>query len=192
MKQRVSWGFVALAIVAAVLISRSTSASVAGGVNPYSDYVGELRGADGRAQLRLTLTVERMMFRVTTVAGKYRIVRLRISNESIAPLAFSATDDRMDVIQEGAVVAQAVLNPLKADPPFWASLDQTLRDALVYPVKLNGSRQDAAPSPAAESAYLYLLLPADTVTSPPQAFRYTIASLGATIDLRVRQTAARA
>lgn len=189
MKQRMSWVLVTLAVVAAVLIGRHSSASIAGSVNPSTDYVGELRATDGRGPLRLTLTIERVMFRVTTVAGKYRLVRLRISNESTAPVAFSATDDRLDVVQAGGVVAQAVLNPLQADPTFWAGLDQGLRDALVYPVRLNGAKQGSA---VAESAYLYLLLPADKVAEPPTAFRYTIASLGATIELRDPGQAARA
>src|SRR5688572_6096241 len=116
------------------LLECPISASVAGTAIVSVDYNGEVRSADGVEQYRFNISIEPVMFRLQTMQGKYRMVRLRISNATSTPLALSADRDRLELLtRDGAAVA-AVLNPQRSDTAFWDVLDATTRTTLAYPV----------------------------------------------------------
>jgi hypothetical protein len=170
------------------LLERPISASIAGTASVSVDYNGEVRSADGVEQYRFNISIEPVMFRLQTMQGKYKMVRLRISNATSTPLALSADRDRLELLtRDGASVA-AVLNPQRGDTAFWDALDATTRTTLAYPTTLKGSpdrgRGGAPSSP--ESLYIYVLVPAAQVNDLPESFRYTIASLNQTIVIRGR------
>ena len=192
MKMRSAAAALLLLLVFALVTRRFVSASISGEQSVSTDYNAEVPGANGT--YRFNIAIEPVMFRLQTMQGKYRLVRLRISNGTTTALALSADRDRIELLVDNAAPAvAAVLNPLRLDPTFWGALDGETREALAYPVTLKGI---PAPSPGAgapkpESLYIYLLVPAAQVSKLPQSFRYTIASLNQTIRIETRPAAAR-
>jgi hypothetical protein len=184
MKLRSVLAFAILA-VSGLLTVRFLRASIAGETNVSITYGAELRGDKGRYEFRIDL--EPVMFRLQTMQGKYRLVRLRISNSTTTALALSADRDRIELLMKDAPAVAAVLNPLRLDPAFWGSLAAETRETLAYPLTLKGitaSTPGGDPPSRPESLYIYLLVPAVQVDKAPVSFRYTIASLNQTIEVR--------
>jgi hypothetical protein len=167
-------------------------ASVSGTASVSVEYVADVRQADGSGSYSFNVSIEPLMFRLQSVQGKYRLLRLRVQNSTAATIAFSSDADRFDVITRGATVP-AVLNPQHVDAPFWDALDATTRETLAYPMSLKGVAP-AAPGarPASpESIYIYLLVPASQVSQVPDSFTYSIKSLNQVITIRTRPPMAR-
>jgi hypothetical protein len=168
-------------------IGRSLSASISGGASISTEYTAEVKSTDGSDQYRFNIAIEPVMFRLQTLQGKYRLVRLRVWNATTAPLALSAERDQLEVLRRDGAPVPALLNPQRLDPAFWDALDATTRETLAYPVVLRGAPA-AAPGgrpSTPESLYIYVLLPAQ-VGDLPESFRYTIASLNQTVLIRTR------
>ncbi len=121
-----------------------------------------------------SVQLDRLLFALTTVAGRYRIFVLRLEAPGDGPdLALSRTADRVAVVLDGREVP-ALLDPAAADPALWDGLDPAQRQALLYPAAI----------PAGTMRQLYLLVPAAEVAGVPSAFRVTIGALGRTLELR--------
>lgn len=181
-----------LLAAAALFLGRPTSASISGGAIVAVDYTGTVPSG-GAEQFRFTVTIEPVMFRLLTMQNKYKLLRMRVSNATSAPLALSADRDRLElVLRDGAAVA-ALLNPQRGDPTFWDSLEAETRETLAYPVAVKGAPEPApgARPSSPESLYIYALVPAAQVKDLPASFNYTIASLNQTVPIRTRPPAAR-
>ena len=181
-----------LVVVGGLVTDRPLSASIAGTTSVSTEYNAEVRGGNGEELYRFNVAIEPVMFRLQTIQGKYRLVRLRIWNATTSPMTLSAERDRLEVVPRGAAPVAAVLNPQRLDPTFWDALDSRTRETLAYPVALRGTPAAAggAGRPSPESVYVYLLVPA-AISDVPESFRYTIASLNQVIVIRTgRQMAA--
>ena len=179
-------------VVLGTLSGRYLHGSIGGGKSIYTDYVAEVKGTT-TGTYQFDIAIEPLIFRLETMQGKYRLVRLKISNGTTTNLVLSADRDSIELVPHNGAAVAAVLNPLRLDPTFWGALDQQTRDELTYPVMLNGipAPSRGAPPSRQESLYIYLLVPASQVSEVPESFRYTIASLNQTIQIRTMRAAAR-
>jgi hypothetical protein len=191
MRTHVFMSVILILALSFALSDHRARASVSGNVNVSVDYVAELRIAGATEPYRFNISIEPVMFRLQTVASRYRLVRLRVSNPTPAPVVLSSDADRLEVVPQSGPSVRALLKPQQADPAFWDGLSPEVRETLAYPELLKGT-----PAPAAgarpevpESVYIYVLVPAD-VNQAPRSFRYTIASLNQTIVLDTRRAAA--
>ena len=85
--------------------------------------------------------------------------------------------------------SRPILNLQSGDSAFWDGLSGDLRQALAYPQTVKG--RTAGPASSPEVVYIYAMFPADRVTEVPGAFTYRIDSLGQTVRIEQRATAAR-
>ncbi len=191
MSVRFAAALLVLLFAFAALTGRPLLASISGVASVSTEYTGEVR-TDGAEQYRFSIAIEPVIFRLTTMQGKYRLLRLRVSNATSTPLTLSADLDRIELLPRAGAPIAALLNPQRGDTAFWDALDAPTRETLAYPVALKGAPASApgARLSSPESIYIYVLVPAAQVTDLPESFRYTIASINQTVLIRTRPAAA--
>jgi hypothetical protein len=130
-------------------------------------YGGTVPMGDGPGKTcQFEVEFEPLLFRLTTMRDKYRLIRVIVRNTSDRKLVLSLTADRMEV-QLPAGPRPAVLNLGTHDPELWDSLPADLRKALAYPGSVD----------AGEERSVFVFIPATEPAATPLALRYTIASL---------------
>jgi hypothetical protein len=159
-------------------LAGSASAEMGGGEGRPTPFVGEVDLDDGSC--RFSIDVDAINLLVTAVAGKYRLVRMRIDCRGEDDLALSVTGDELHMLVNEERVA-AVLSLRQTDPGVWDAFDTDLRRKLAYPPLVS----------AGEPVYVFAYFPAGEVTSLPQGFELTLASLGETVRLQHLVAAAR-
>ena len=153
-------------------------AELAGSAGRASSYVGMVDLGNGD-RCELSIQVERVNFLLTTVANKYRLVRILVSCRKQTGLTLSSTADRLEMAIENRAVP-AILSLQRSDSAVWDALDLNMRQTLAYPPAIKPN----------EPVYLFAYFPADQVRTMPGRFMYPIASLGRTVTLEVLATAA--
>jgi hypothetical protein len=177
------YSFPSIALVfAGVLLAAALDgrAEMAGSAGRASNYVGIVDLGNGD-RCELSIPIERVSFLVTTVANKYRLVRILVDCRKQTGLTLSSTADRLEMAIDNRAVP-AVLSLQRSDSAVWDAFDLNMRQTLAYPTAIKPN----AP------VYLFAYFPADQVTTMPARFNFTIASLGRTVTLQVLATAARA
>ena len=142
----------------------------------------EMAGGEGR----FSIDVERVSYMVTTVAGKYRLVRMLIDGRGEGALALSPTDDWLEMFVEdggdtGDGMASGVLSLRQADGALWDVFDADMRRTLAYPAEIR----------AGEAVYVFAYFAVDETRSLLHGFQFTIASLNETVRLIHLATATR-
>lgn len=175
------YSFPSIALVfAGVLLAAALDgrAEMAGSAGRASNYVGMVDLGNGD-RCDLSIQVERVSFLLTSVANKYRFVRMLVDCRKQTGLTLSSAADRLEMTVENSAVP-AVLNLQKSDSALWDSLDLNTRQTLAYPPAIKPN----AP------VYVFAYFPADQVKAMPSRFTLTIASLGRSVTLQVLATGA--
>ena len=120
-------------MVAAVLLAaaRDGRAEMAGSAGRASPYVGVVDLGNGD-RCELSVQVERVSFLLTTVANKYRLVRMLVDCRKQTGLTLSSTADRLELAIENRAVP-AVLSLQRSDAAVWDALDMSMRQTLALP-----------------------------------------------------------
>jgi hypothetical protein len=177
-------------VLGLVLSAGGVRAEMGGGEGRPTPFVGQVElpgeaGGPPTGECRFSIDVERVSFIVTTLADKYRLVRMLIDCRGESGLALSASDDRLAMMVDdgegGDGVTAAVLSLRQADGAIWDAFDADLRRALAYPPEVRPG----------EAVYVFAYFPVDETRSMPGGFEFTIASLGETVRLMNLATAAR-
>jgi hypothetical protein len=150
---------------------------------------GTVRGDDGRDRCRFSVEIERVGFLLNNVQDRYKLVRVRIENLGTSAVALSANRDRLDLVLQSDATVPALFNLQSADSTFWDSLSGDMRQILAYPQAIRAGRAEG-PGSSPEVVYVYALFPKDRITEIPRAFAFQIESLGQTIRIEHRATAA--
>lgn len=179
MHSRTSRFILFASLASALFLANRSGAEMGGGESRPTPFAGNVRLDDG--QCELSIDVDRLALQVTAVAGKYRLVPIRIDCTGDDKLRLSAANDRLEMFVKDNGRATAVLSLRQADPAVWDAFDDDLRRTLAYP-------PEVAPG---EPVYVFAYFPIAEVTSLPFAFEFTIASRRETIPLRNLATAAR-
>jgi hypothetical protein len=187
---RHSFRFLLGVFLGSLMLAGGSEAEMGGGEGRPTPFVGqiELPGDEGEppaGECRFSIDVERVSFLVTTVADKYRLVRMLIDCRGEDALALSATDDRLEMLVDdgegGDGIAAGVLSLRQADGALWDVFGADMRRTLAYPPEVQ----------AGEAVYVFAYFPVDEARSLPHGFRFTIASLNETVRLMHFATAAR-
>jgi hypothetical protein len=132
-------------------------------------YGAEVQTGDTASKkCRFDAELEPLLFRLATVRGKYRVVRIRIQNASDKRLVLSLTNDRME-LRLASGMRPALLDLGVHDPELWDSLPPELRGSIAYPRGVDPGEEES----------VFAFVPIGDAVSEPLAFRYTIASLPA-------------
>jgi hypothetical protein len=150
------------------------AATAAGNGNKAKKEVYE--GNAGR--ISFSVELEPILFQLNTVQNRYRLVRIRIVNDSSAHLTLSGQDDKVVLVSDSGE-ADAILNLGRRDAALWDGLDSTLRSILAYPLRV----------PAGEEESVFAFVLADRVKQAPRELRYTVAALNQRVTLLRRGTA---
>lgn len=175
------YSFPSIALVfAGVLLAAALDgrAEMAGSAGRASNYVGTLDLGNGD-RCELSIQVERVSFVLTSVANKYRFVRMFVNCGKQTGLTLSSANDHLEIAIDKRTVP-AVLSLQRSDSAIWDPLDLNMRQTLAYP---------AAIKPGAP-VYVFGFFPADQVNAMPEKFTWTIASLGRSVTLQVLATGA--
>jgi hypothetical protein len=175
----------AIALLILVAGTRETMlADIAGSRGGPTTLMGRMRGPDGRDSATFEISYYREEFRLSSVRDKYKLVRIRISNFSTAPLRLSDERDRIDLVLPDNTVVRGLLNLQSADSPLWDSFDAGLRQALAYPATVKAAPgSDAARGGSPEVIYLFAFFPSERVLNVPLRFEYWIDSLQQSIRI---------
>jgi hypothetical protein len=172
------------------LLAGAARAEMGGGEGRPTPFVGavELPGDAGGppvGECRFSIDIERVSFMVTSVADKYRLVRMLIDCRGEGGLILSASDDRLEMQVDdgegGDGVTPGVLSLRQADGAIWDAFDADMRRTLAYPPEVR----------AGDAVYVFAYFPVTETLSTPGGFQFTIASLGETVRLMNLATAAR-
>jgi len=160
-------------LTAAVLaLSAGSPALGNGGKSKATVYEAELRQPASTGDVRFSASLERVLFGITSVAGKYKVIRIQIDNFSRTTLRLAGNRDRVAVDLGNRTVA-GILNLSSTDRALWDSLPAELRQALAYPPVVEPGEQ--------ESVFVFLAEP--SLTALPVALRYRIDSRNLELDL---------
>ena len=165
----------AAALLAPLQEGRADVGGVAGRVTPFGGVL-DLGNGD---RCDISIQIERFGFFLSTMANKYRIVRILIDCERQTGLALSATDDRLETTI-GTRTVPAILNLPRSDSAVWDGLDPEMQRSLTYPSQVKPR----------EPVYVFGYLPADQVKTMPTNFIFTLAALGRSVTLTNRTTRA--
>lgn len=142
---------------------------------------------------RFSIEVEPVSFVLSSVAGKYRMLRVRVENTGTETLGLSSEGDVLELVlrdEGGERRVRAILNLERSDPAFWDALDVQMREALAYPRSIRAARETGSQRDGAVR-YLYAFFPVAAVSALPEEFALTLAGVEGTIAIRRPAAAAR-
>jgi len=169
-----------LPAVVAVVISSLTllllgdsSVLANGGKSKRIRYEAVVRTAPNKT-CRFEAELEPLLFRLATVRGKYRVVRITIRNAGDTRLALSLAGDQMEVDLPGGS-GPAILDLGASDPALWDGFSPELRAMIAYPRGVEPGEEES----------VFVFIPVRDSAAAPRALRYRIASLpGGPVILR--------
>lgn len=155
-----------LLVVGGVFVLFNQSALGNGGKGKKIRYLGYIETGEHGTCL-FSSEIEPVMFVLNSVQNKYKVVRIKIKNQSKKPIRLSKQKDKIELQFDHGNI-QGILNLAKHDADFWDSLKLELRKALVYPqiVEPNGEEEN-----------IYVFVPDAKLNKFPKAFVYTIDNL---------------
>lgn len=166
-----------IAILAGCLAYGFAHAEVSGSgpSNRPATYRGSLElGSEGEDPCTFAITLDAVLFELHTLQGKYRVVRIQVSNRSSKSVVLSNRADRIKVRLRNDREVDAIINMQQADPAVWDKLDSDARKALAYPKSISAGDEVAVGRQSQMSFFAFL--PAD-VADPPVWFEFIIDSV---------------
>lgn len=182
MNRRLSTVLLALAYFAFALWPSAVLAN--GGKAKKYTYEAKLSlGNDEEGACELSIEVNPVLFRLTTLGNKYYVLLLRSQNDTKVALKLSATDDKVEILFSGKKI-QGILNLAATDGVTWDSLSKYMRETLAYPVQVDPYEEEG----------LYIYVPVDSLKAVreaemPSAIVFTVKSLNRRVQL-LRPTSA--
>jgi hypothetical protein len=170
--------FLAAALLGFLQAPDAAGAGATGHKLPTRSLVGGATGDSIRVQM--VWQYDPILFQLTSLVGRYRVVRIDISNNGQKAFELSAENDRLAAVISGREVP-AILDLGASDAKAWDAIADEMRRNLAYPVKVNPGEQ--------ETVFAYLKdLPAGAEVTE---LRYSVASFPAA-PITLRKAAAMA
>ena len=109
----------------------------------------------GRGSCSFTAQVDAALFAATSLQSKYKVLHIRVVNESTTALELSLAKDSVEIDVGGRQIA-GVLDLAKKDATLWDSLSPKLRTELAYPARVEPKEEEGIfvfiPDPALDEA----------------------------------------
>lgn len=141
---------------------------------------------------RFSIELEPVSFVLTSVAGKYRMLRVRVENTG-EELSLSSARDVLDLVLVDADHerrVRGILDLQRSDPTFWDGLDVGMREVLAYPTSIRAAKESEARRDGVVR-YLYAFFPVDQVSTAPEEFELALAGAEGPIAIRRPRAAKR-
>jgi hypothetical protein len=122
--------------------------------------------------IKLSARVEGVLFSLNTAGNKYKVIRLRVANDTVKPLLLSSENDAIEVIFKDQKV-KGILDLSRGDPAFWDTLQPEMRKLLIYPESVLPHEEES----------VFIFIPKEAPANLPEQFRYKINSLSREIFL---------
>jgi hypothetical protein len=144
-----------------------------GGKGKVTVYRAEVRTGEGEP-IQFSAELEGILFRLNSVRNKYKVVRLKVVNDSPGPLKLSPDQDKIELLYDPDPAVQGILNLAGRDAALWDSFPADLRQVLAYPRLVEAGEE--------ENVFVFIADP--NLARLPKRFRYRIASLPDPVELR--------
>ncbi|HEV8580153.1 MAG TPA: hypothetical protein VGX68_13865 [Thermoanaerobaculia bacterium] len=145
-----------------------------GGKGKTTVYRAEVRQGEGEP-IQFSAELEAILFRLNSVRNKYKVVRVKIVNDSSNSLKLSPDQDKIELLfNTGEAPMQGILNLSKRDAALWDSLPADLRQALAYPRIVEAGEE--------ENVFVFIADP--NLARLPRHIRYHVASLPDPVEMR--------
>lgn len=168
----------ALTFVFFSVIGAIPSARGNGGKGKAQEYTATINF--GGETIEFSTRIEKVLFSITSVQNKFKVIRIQIVNKSEKSLPLSVDNDAIDVVIDGKKVA-GILDIFRKDSAFWDGLTPEIRKSLAYPPNV----------PSREGESIFVFIPKDTAENIPEVFRYKIATLPGEVVIEQRRAAAK-
>ncbi|MCI0564213.1 MAG: hypothetical protein MN733_37535 [Nitrososphaera sp.] len=157
-----------LFVVFAIITFTEESAPINGGIGKPDHYVGQIQlGQNPGEECQFLIEIERILFRLNSVENKYKVVRIKINNQSGSILHLSREKDKIELYFPNNNTVLGILDLSNHDPAFWDAFEADMRRILAYPEVVK----------AGEEENIFVFIPDPKLKEPPMAFLYTIESL---------------
>lgn len=173
------WLSFGIAIPLLLPVARHALGEVGGERGTSRRYVNT--GPESKDSPEFSCDLDYIAFPLTTWQGKYRLVRVRISNASKTPVAFSSEKDSVQAHFARNDKVSAHLIPSAVVPELWDKLDAKTREFFAYPKVVAAN----------STIHVYLFFPSDKLTETPEGFSWNVASLEKTVSIYPRLAADR-
>jgi hypothetical protein len=171
--------FLAAALLGFLQAPDAAGAGATGNKLPTRSLVGSATG--DAITVQMVWQYDPVLFQLNSFRGKYKIVRIDVSNNGQKPFVLSAVNDRLEAVVAGRAVP-AILDLGAGDPEAWDAIAEEMRRNLAYPTQVKPGEREAV------FAYLKDLPAGAEVTQ----LRYSVASFPtAPITLRTAAAMAR-
>lgn len=141
-----------------------------GGEFKQTEYLGEIQTGDDSGKVQFSTTIDRLMFTLTSLRNKYKVIRIQIENSSKSPISLSIEKDEMEIFFEDGKKINGILNIRKHDPELWSGFRLEIREMLAYPEVVT-----APPNRGVHNVFVFI--PDPRLDVLPVIFRYKIDSL---------------
>lgn len=144
-----------------------------GGKGKTTIYRAEARTGEG-GPIQFSAELEAILFRLNSVQNKFKVVRLKIVNDSPRALKLSPDQDKIELLFDDGAPVPGILKLSGRDAALWDSFSADLRQVLVYPRVVEAGEE--------ENVFVFIADP--NLAHLPRRFRYHIASLPDPVELR--------
>lgn len=144
-----------------------------GGKGKVTVYRAEVRQGEGEP-IDFSAELEAVLFRLNSVRNKYKVVRLKIVNDSPRTLKLSPDQDKIELLFDAGEAVPGILNLAGRDAALWDSFPADLRQVLAYPRIVESGEE--------ENVFVFIADP--NLARLPKRIRYHIASLPDPVELR--------
>jgi hypothetical protein len=148
-----------------------TEAAANGGKARMLELEASLQMAGG-GRCRFLTQIDPALFNLLSLKDRYKVVRIRVSNESGQRLGLSRQADSVEAVFEGRRV-QGIIALAERDAPLWDGFSPETRKALVYPQAVEPREEES----------LFVYLPAAEVTGAPLEIQLKLAGVESPIRL---------
>jgi hypothetical protein len=182
---------VSVVVVVVAGLAGLVRAGIEGGGNASTEYVGAIGDAGARREFSVVL--DRVLFPLLSMRGKYQVVRIVMRNGGPAvPLSMEKDTISATIGPEGGPekVVKGIVNIGGEDPDFWGALTQEQRNTLAYPDDVPAAPGGGGGNSPPVVRAIYVFFPSADVAALPRNFTYHIDSVGQPIDIRPRRAAA--
>jgi hypothetical protein len=117
--------------------------------------------------------IEHVLFRLNSVHNKYKVVRIKIKNNCDRDLLLDIATDKLELQHRDGQVS-GLFNIAQEDPDLWNNLDPDLRRNLLYPARVEKGEEEN----------VFVFVTQERPLGIPRGFRYTLRTLGPSVDIR--------
>jgi hypothetical protein len=153
-------------IVVVAIVGSAGLAAANGGKGKVTTYQAAVTMDVQGREVVFSAQLERILFSLTSVHNKYKIVRIKIDNKTKKDVTLSLEKDQIE-LRVGSQTLPGILDLGKHDPALWEAFGAVTREQIAYPARVKAGEE--------ENIFVFIARPG--LSDLPRDFRYSIDSL---------------